>query len=234
MRGRRWVKDRVWWRRRSSLSARYRCWWRGLRRRGEGVSGGVEPSRGADPRVERDARAALRRDGRGGACDRGGDCRHISSGRNSGGRDVLHDRRRLLVNELAPRPHNSYHASERACPTSQFEQLVRAICCLPLGDVEVVQPAAIANLLGDLWMDERGQPREPHFDAALAVPGCGCISTRSSSRARGGRWGIFRRWVKRRKRRWSWCYGPRRFCNLMRIKSTSCLCLVKQKGGELD
>jgi 5-(carboxyamino)imidazole ribonucleotide synthase len=78
---------------------------------------------------------------------------------------------RLLVNELAPRPHNSYHASERACPTSQFEQLVRAICCLPLGDVDVVQPAAIANLLGDLWIDDAGQPREPHFDGALAVPG---------------------------------------------------------------
>ena len=78
---------------------------------------------------------------------------------------------RLLVNELAPRPHNSYHASERACPTSQFEQLVRAICCLPLGEVEVVQPAAIANLLGDLWLDENGAGREPHFDAALAVPG---------------------------------------------------------------
>ena len=76
----------------------------------------------------------------------------------------------LLVNELAPRPHNSYHASERACVTSQFEQLVRAVCCLPLGDVEVVQPAAIANLLGDLWLDCDG-PRVPRFDAALAVPG---------------------------------------------------------------
>ena len=59
---------------------------------------------------------------------------------------------RLLVNELAPRPHNSYHASERACVTSQFEQLVRAVCNLPLGDPAVVQPAAIANLLGDLWL----------------------------------------------------------------------------------
>ena len=77
---------------------------------------------------------------------------------------------KLLVNELAPRPHNSYHASERACPTSQFEQLVRAICCLPLGDVDVVQPAAIANLLGDLWIGDDG-PRVPRFDAALAVPG---------------------------------------------------------------
>ncbi|MGD0796686.1 MAG: 5-(carboxyamino)imidazole ribonucleotide synthase [Acidobacteriaceae bacterium] len=77
---------------------------------------------------------------------------------------------RILVNELAPRPHNSYHASERACVTSQFEQLVRAVCCLPLGDVAVVQPAAIANLLGDLWLGPEG-PRVPHFDAALAVPG---------------------------------------------------------------
>jgi 5-(carboxyamino)imidazole ribonucleotide synthase len=76
----------------------------------------------------------------------------------------------LLVNELAPRPHNSYHASERACVTSQFEQLVRAVCCLPLGDASVVQPAAIANLLGDLWLSPQGA-RVPHFDAALAVPG---------------------------------------------------------------
>ncbi|WP_050061126.1 5-(carboxyamino)imidazole ribonucleotide synthase [Silvibacterium bohemicum] len=77
----------------------------------------------------------------------------------------------LLVNELAPRPHNSYHASERACVTSQFEQAIRAVCDLPLGDVSVVQPAAIANLLGDLWFNEDGSPREPRFDAALAVPG---------------------------------------------------------------
>ena len=71
----------------------------------------------------------------------------------------------LLVNELAPRPHNSYHASERACVTSQFEQAVRAVCNLPLGDVAVIKPAAIANLLGDLWLDH-----EPRFDRALAVP----------------------------------------------------------------
>ncbi|HWB32178.1 MAG TPA: 5-(carboxyamino)imidazole ribonucleotide synthase [Acidobacteriaceae bacterium] len=59
---------------------------------------------------------------------------------------------RLLVNELAPRPHNSYHASERACVTSQFEQLVRAVCNLPLGSPDVVQPCAIANLLGEVWL----------------------------------------------------------------------------------
>ena len=73
----------------------------------------------------------------------------------------------LLVNELAPRPHNSYHASERCCATSQFEQCVRAICNLPLGSTEVLQPAAIVNLLGDLWL---AHPH-PRFDAALAVPG---------------------------------------------------------------
>ena len=77
---------------------------------------------------------------------------------------------RLLVNELAPRPHNSYHASERACITSQFEQVVRAICNLPLGDVDIVQPAAIANLLGDIWLDTTSESG-PRFDAALAVPG---------------------------------------------------------------
>src|ERR1700728_277787 len=72
----------------------------------------------------------------------------------------------MLVNELAPRPHNSYHASERACVTGQFEQCVRAVCDLPLGDVSVVQPAAIVNLLGDLWLDHA-----PHFDRALTIPG---------------------------------------------------------------
>jgi 5-(carboxyamino)imidazole ribonucleotide synthase len=82
---------------------------------------------------------------------------------------------RLLVNELAPRPHNSYHASERACVTSQFEQLVRAVCNLPLGEADVVQPCAIANLLGEVWLtagaDGKLAPRVPHWDAALAVPG---------------------------------------------------------------
>jgi 5-(carboxyamino)imidazole ribonucleotide synthase len=77
----------------------------------------------------------------------------------------------LLVNELAPRPHNSYHASERACVTSQFEQLVRAVCDLPLGDVDVVQPTAIVNLLGEVWLEADGTARVPQFDTALGVPG---------------------------------------------------------------
>jgi len=73
----------------------------------------------------------------------------------------------LLVNELAPRPHNSYHESERGCVTSQFEQAVRAVCNLPLGDTALISPAAIVNLLGDVWLD--GAP--PNFAAALEIPG---------------------------------------------------------------
>jgi len=74
----------------------------------------------------------------------------------------------LLVNELAPRPHNSYHQSERGCVTSQFEQLVRTTCNLPLGDTSLICPAAIVNLLGEVWLDRSGQP---DFAAAMAVPG---------------------------------------------------------------
>jgi 5-(carboxyamino)imidazole ribonucleotide synthase len=72
----------------------------------------------------------------------------------------------LLVNELAPRPHNSGHLTIDACMTSQFEQQVRAICGLPPGSVELLRPAAMANLLGDLW-----QQGEPDWAAACALPG---------------------------------------------------------------
>jgi 5-(carboxyamino)imidazole ribonucleotide synthase len=72
---------------------------------------------------------------------------------------------RLLVNEIAPRPHNSGHFTIDACVTSQFEQQVRAVCGLSLGDTTQVKPAAMVNLLGDLWIDG-----EPDWAAALAVP----------------------------------------------------------------
>ncbi len=71
----------------------------------------------------------------------------------------LDSRGKLLVNELAPRPHNSGHLTIEASATSQFEQQVRAICGLPLGSTAIVRPAAMANLLGDLW-----QEGEPHFE----------------------------------------------------------------------
>ena len=74
---------------------------------------------------------------------------------------------RVLVNELAPRPHNTFHHAEAACTTGQFEQYVRALCDLPLGSPALSRPAALVNLLGDLWRDGR----TPHFHAALAVPG---------------------------------------------------------------
>ncbi|QYO68537.1 5-(carboxyamino)imidazole ribonucleotide synthase [Leptolyngbya sp. 7M] len=72
---------------------------------------------------------------------------------------------RLLVNEIAPRPHNSGHLTFGPCVTSQFEQQVRAVCGLPLGSTEFYKPAAMANLLGDLW--ESG---EPNWIAALSKP----------------------------------------------------------------
>ncbi len=72
---------------------------------------------------------------------------------------------KLLVNELAPRPHNSGHLTFDACVTSQFEQQLRAICGLPLGSTELLRPAAMANLLGDLWSGG-----EPDWGTACRFP----------------------------------------------------------------
>ncbi len=72
---------------------------------------------------------------------------------------------RLLVNELAPRPHNSGHLTFDACVTSQFEQQLRAVCGLGLGSTEFYRPAAMANLLGDVWAGG-----EPSWTDALADP----------------------------------------------------------------
>lgn len=71
----------------------------------------------------------------------------------------------ILVNEMAPRPHNSGHLTIEAHATSQFEQQVRAVCGLPLGSTEQIKPAAMANLLGQQW--EHGTPQ---WDRALAMP----------------------------------------------------------------
>lgn len=94
---------------------------------------------------------------------------------------------RLLVNELAPRPHNSGHFTIDACTSCQFEQQVRAVCCLPLGSPRQHRPAAMANLLGDLWFADQGSSlvqapqansgeparalalRAPNWPAALAT-----------------------------------------------------------------
>jgi 5-(carboxyamino)imidazole ribonucleotide synthase len=68
----------------------------------------------------------------------------------------------LMINEMAPRPHNSGHLTIEAHRTSQFEQQVRAICNLPLGSTDLIQPAAMVNLLGDIWGDNT-----PRFDRVL-------------------------------------------------------------------
>lgn len=78
---------------------------------------------------------------------------------------------RLYVNEMAPRPHNSGHYTLDACVASQFEQQVRALCGLPLGDGRAHSAAAMVNLLGDLWFAEgAGDPREPDWRPLLAAP----------------------------------------------------------------
>ena len=78
----------------------------------------------------------------------------------------------LVVNEMAPRPHNSGHYTIDACLTSQFAQQVRAMAGLALGDVRQHSPAVMLNLLGDLWFDPAtGNVREPAWDKVLALPG---------------------------------------------------------------
>ena len=72
----------------------------------------------------------------------------------------------LIVNEVAPRPHNSGHWTIEGCSTSQFEQHVRAVCGLPLGSTEILRPAAMANLLGEVWQDG-----EPAWSKALETEG---------------------------------------------------------------
>jgi 5-(carboxyamino)imidazole ribonucleotide synthase len=72
----------------------------------------------------------------------------------------------LLVNELAPRPHNSGHYSFDACVTSQFEQQLRAVCGLPLGETRLLSPVLMRNLLGDVWANGT-----PDWNGLLALPG---------------------------------------------------------------
>lgn len=88
---------------------------------------------------------------------------------------------KLLINELAPRPHNSGHLTIDACLTSQFEQQLRAVCGLPLGATDLIKPAAMANLLGEVWGGG-----EPRWEKALAQPGLK-LHLYGKSEARPGR-----------------------------------------------
>jgi 5-(carboxyamino)imidazole ribonucleotide synthase len=93
----------------------------------------------------------------------------------------------LVANEAAPRPHNSGHYTLDACVSSQFEQQARALAGLPLGDVELLRPVIMLNLLGDLWFDDAsGAQREPDWAGVLSEPGV-CLHLYGKSEARKGR-----------------------------------------------
>ena len=77
----------------------------------------------------------------------------------------------LIVNEMAPRPHNSGHYTMDACDVSQFDLQVHAMAGLPLPAPRQHSPAIMLNLLGDVWLDARGQRREPDWQAVLSLPG---------------------------------------------------------------
>jgi 5-(carboxyamino)imidazole ribonucleotide synthase len=91
----------------------------------------------------------------------------------------------LVVNEMAPRPHNSGHYTIDACVTSQFAQQVRAMARLPLGEVRQHSPAVMLNILGDVWFDGAGV-REPAWDRVLALPGA-CVHLYGKDDPRRGR-----------------------------------------------
>ncbi|MFN5802491.1 MAG: 5-(carboxyamino)imidazole ribonucleotide synthase, partial [Burkholderiales bacterium] len=77
----------------------------------------------------------------------------------------------LVVNEMAPRPHNSGHYTLDACSVDQFEQQVRTLTGLPLAPVTQHSPVVMLNILGDLWFDAAGQLREPDWSGVLSLPG---------------------------------------------------------------
>jgi 5-(carboxyamino)imidazole ribonucleotide synthase len=83
----------------------------------------------------------------------------------------ISDASTLLVNEMAPRPHNSGHYSMDACDVSQFELQVRALCGLPLHPPRQHSPAIMLNVLGDLWFKDGDKAKTPAWDAVLALPG---------------------------------------------------------------
>ncbi len=76
----------------------------------------------------------------------------------------------LIVNEIAPRPHNSGHHTLDSCFTSQFEQQVRTLARLPLGKTDLIQPVVMLNLLGDIWFDDNNQLIQPEWDKVLSIP----------------------------------------------------------------
>jgi 5-(carboxyamino)imidazole ribonucleotide synthase len=111
----------------------------------------------------------------------------------------------LWVNEVAPRPHNSGHVTLEACRVDQFEQQLRAVCGLPLGDPSLVRPGAMANLLGDLWQaaSPTGRPR-------WRWRACGSTSTASGWRGRAARWATSAPSATTPRRPPAWSFAARR------------------------
>ena len=93
---------------------------------------------------------------------------------------------RLVVNEMAPRPHNSGHYTMNACDLSQFEMQVRAMAGLPLREPRLHSPVVMLNLLGDLWFDGAGRERAPDWAGVLALPGAE-LHLYGKAQARAGR-----------------------------------------------
>lgn len=92
----------------------------------------------------------------------------------------------VLANEVAPRPHNSGHHTIDACSSSQFEQQVRVMAGLPLGNPQAHSASVMLNLLGDLWFNAQGQYEEPDWPAVLAIPGAH-LHLYGKAHARAGR-----------------------------------------------
>ena len=120
----------------------------------------------------------------------------------------------LIVNEIAPRPHNSGHYTMDACLTSQFEQQARAIAGLPLGGADLLAPAVMLNILGDIWYESADTTtRRPDWAGALSTPTAKLHLYGSAKRAVAARWATSpssrRRWRRRRPmppaspRRWA-------------------------------
>ncbi len=93
----------------------------------------------------------------------------------------------LIINEIAPRPHNSGHYTMNACVTSQFEQQVRAMTGMPLGTTQCLASVVMLNVMGDIWFDPAsGHQREPDWASVLGVPGA-CLHLYGKTEPRQGR-----------------------------------------------
>jgi 5-(carboxyamino)imidazole ribonucleotide synthase len=95
----------------------------------------------------------------------------------------------LVVNEIAPRPHNSGHYSQNACDVSQFELQVRTMAGLPLVQPRQHSAAVMLNLLGDLWFAQGDAGADPPWAEVLALPGTTCTCTASATPSAAARWG---------------------------------------------